>query len=266
MNAAYGFELDQSVPLPRRHSMSFLSTKLGQFTYFDLQLDHPVWGNKYVLDFGGNVGNILKDHNATIDHDKYWCIDVSLEAVYRGRKEYPQAHWIFYNRHNFAFNPRGIPALQVPDLGVKFDYILSYSVFTHIIEEEMLELVHFLSKFLADDGVFAFTFIDPHYKTWPTYDGNNLRWRLGKSRKDNPSLDIEQLLEKSKTAHTITFVNDRDVYIDNEVIPYYEVYEKKSFHTFYTAAYMQRLFPQARVLPPVNAEMQHCCMLRTVCG
>ena len=47
--------------------MSFLTTNLGQFAYFDLQLSHPPWRGRRILDFGGNTGNILKDPNSTIE-------------------------------------------------------------------------------------------------------------------------------------------------------------------------------------------------------
>jgi len=59
----------------------FLSTKTGQFTYFAQQLGASNWRGKNVLDFGGNVGNILRDANSTIDHERYWCIDVVPESM-----------------------------------------------------------------------------------------------------------------------------------------------------------------------------------------
>ena len=81
--------------------MTFISRRSGQFTYFALQLGESMWRGKDVLDFGGNIGNILKDPNSTIDEERYWCIDVGKEAVEMGRRSYPKSHWLSYNRYCF---------------------------------------------------------------------------------------------------------------------------------------------------------------------
>src|SRR4051812_7978452 len=107
--------------------MAFLSRKTGQFTYFALQLGEADWRGKYVLDFGGNVGNMLRDPNSTIDHERYWCIDVVKESVERGKETYPNAHWLHYDRHCFFFNPHGVPGLKFPDISQSFDYVVAYS-------------------------------------------------------------------------------------------------------------------------------------------
>jgi hypothetical protein len=35
-----------------------------------------------------------------------------------------------------------------------------------------------------------------------------------------------------------------------------------SYHVFYTAEFLQQEFPDAKMLPPTNGEMQGCCLLR----
>jgi SAM-dependent methyltransferase len=160
---------------------AFLSTKTGQFTYFALQVGEPVWRGKDVLDFGGNMGNILRDPNSTIDEEHYWCLDVVEDAVEKGRQAYPKSHWIFYDRYCFYFNPHGIRGLPLPDLDRKFDYIVAYSVFTNTTVTDMLQLETQLESILVPGGVLAFTFIDPNYFSWP--DRNNLQWRLELERK-----------------------------------------------------------------------------------
>src|SRR5262249_50398629 len=67
-----------------RLTMTFTSTRLGQFTYFSEQLRETMWGRKNVLDFGGNIGNILRDPNSTIDPERYWCLDVDKDAIEQG--------------------------------------------------------------------------------------------------------------------------------------------------------------------------------------
>ena len=114
----------------------FISTKLGQFTYFAQQVGEMVWHGKNVLDFGGNIGNILRDPNCTIDEERYWCIDVVRESVEQGRALYPGAHWLFYDRFCFFFNPHGVPGLP-PEIKREFDYIVAYSVFTNTPRSDM---------------------------------------------------------------------------------------------------------------------------------
>ncbi len=245
--------------------MSFISRKYNQFTYFNLQLGRPVWGGKKVLDFGGNVGNILKDPDSTIDQHLYWCLDVSRDAIEMGERAFPEAHWSFYNRYNFAFNPTGIEGLPIPETGQKFDFILSYSVFTHTGETEMIELVEHLRGMLERGGLLAFTFIDPHYETWPgRYDGNNLKWRLDRSKEEYPGLDVESLLERARGASFCSLVNHRDLYLEGEEIRHYQPRDQYYLDVFYTADHIKSLFPEARILPPINGEMQHCCLFESL--
>ena len=67
--------------------MAFFSTRSGQFAYFARQLGLRDWGGLDVLDFGGNVGNILRDPESTIDVGRYWCMDVIREAIGSSRSK-----------------------------------------------------------------------------------------------------------------------------------------------------------------------------------
>src|SRR5258706_12007971 len=121
--------------------MSFVTRNYGQFAYFDAQLGRPDWRAMKVLDFGGNTGNLLKDPNSTVEPENYWCIDVSRDAIETGRRQHPAAHFMFYDRYNFEYNPKGVRDLEIPDTGITFDCILALSVFTHTPKSEMLELI-----------------------------------------------------------------------------------------------------------------------------
>ena len=157
--------------------MSFITSNDGQFVYFDTQLRSPNWKGKSVLDFGGNIGNVLHHPRSTIDRDKYWCIDVSVDAIVAGKRAAPEAHFIFYDRYNFEYNPDGIRNLAIPTNGNRFDFVLALSVFTHSPKTEMIEMVNSLEGVLNEGGRLAFTFFDPNYFP-PGSNVSNLRYYL----------------------------------------------------------------------------------------
>ena len=243
--------------------MAFISGKMRQFTYFSLQFGERDWHGKDVLDFGGNIGNILRDPNSTIDEERYWCIDVGKEAVEMGRRSYPKSHWLSYNRYCFFFNPHGVPHLPLPDVEQAFDYIVAYSVFTNTLRTDMIELVDALQGLLKQDGALAFTFLDPHYYPWPkAFRGTNLQRRIKRDRGPDSAIDIRALTNKAKRANWCILVNGDDLYIDNEDIKTYEPDQQRSCIAFYSVRYMKTLYPHAAILSPVNEERQHCCIIR----
>ena len=247
-------------------AMTFFSTRLGQFTYFASQLGEPTWEGKTVLDFGGNIGKILQDPNSTIDEERYWCLDVVKDAIEIGKTAYPRAHWVFYNRYSFAFNSRGVPGLPIPDLRQTFDYIVAFSVFSNTTVTDMLQLVSQLEAMLAVKGTLAFTFIDPNYFSAPAKQnhGNNFKWRVDlEIERGNVSvIDGKKLLRQTQEADWFILVNGHDLYLESEAIRPYEPEEEKTCYVYHTEKYMKTLFPRATILPPVNNEMQHCCLIR----
>src|SRR5256885_9818571 len=150
---------------------AFISEVTHQYPYFSHQLGYPDWSSKKVLDFGGNVGNILLDPDCRIEPENYWSIDVSEDVIAEGRRRHPRAHFVFYDRYNFEFNPTGTVGLPIPDLGEEFDIILAHSVFTHASKAETLELAGQLAGLLAEGGKAAFSFIDPRWAPPPEWHG-----------------------------------------------------------------------------------------------
>jgi SAM-dependent methyltransferase len=242
--------------------MAFFSIKTGQFTYFSRQLGESVWRGKNVLDFGGNIGNMLRDANSTIDEERYWCVDVDSEAMERGRAAYPRAHWIVYNRYSFAFNPRGVRRLPLPQMGASFDYVVAFSVFTNTTVTDMLDMVSQLEGILSPNGALAFTFIDPYYFSSPAR--SNFQWRLDLEleRRHITAAQMKDIAGRSQGAEWFMLVNGGDLYIETQEIRHYEPEEQQSCYVYHTESFMRRLFPRAAVLPPVNGEMQHCCVIR----
>lgn len=243
--------------------MTFVVARTDCFKYFCEQLDEEDWRGKDVLDFGGSNGGLLRDPVTTIDEPRYWCIDIVEEALALGRADYPKAHWLFYDRYSFYYNPRGVPNLGIPDPGQRFDIIAAYSVFTSTRAAEMLTLVPQLEALLAPGGRLAFTFIDPHFHSWPaSYPGSNLQWRLEKQRSEGAEIDIPVLLARARGASCCTLLNDTDLYVDDEEIPAYPFADQKTSHVYYTTERMAALFPRATIRRPANNEMQHCCVIR----
>jgi SAM-dependent methyltransferase len=244
--------------------MAFLNVKDGTFTYFSIQVGEQDWSNKDVLDFGGNVGALLHDPANTVDEARYWCFEVQKEATEMGRAKYPRAHWIYYDRYNFYFNPRGIPDLPIPDTGQKFDYIVAYSVFTSAQQADLMSMVSQLSRMLKPNGLLAFTFIDPNYHSWPgVYPGNNLQWRLEKIRRvEGIDVDVMALVERAQGARWCVLINDHDLYVNTNELPFYPPEKQETCHLYYSCEYMATLIPMAEILPPVNKEMQHCCVIQ----
>lgn len=134
------------------------------YSYFDSQLSQPAWEQMNVLDFGGNVGNLLKDPKCKLPARNYTCLDVDQAPLEQGRELFPEARWIYYNRFNAVYNNQGNDQEQLPHFEEKFDVILAFSVFTHTPESEMLLTVRDqLIPLLRAGGRLAFTFIEPLY-------------------------------------------------------------------------------------------------------
>src|SRR5918912_3053089 len=217
------------------------SIKLGQFAYFNKQLDYPDWNGKAVLDFGGNAGNLLLNPDCTIRPENYYCLDVLREVLEEGRKRFPHAHWVHYNRYNCSFTPEGFDDLPIPEMGIRFDMILAYSVFTHTTREEMHNLVEQLRARLVPGGVLAFTFIDPHFQAWPeTYEGNNLQWRLEKFHQTNPAVDVDGLLEQSRGAAWCALVDETQLFVNGNGVWTNEAQTCMTYDVYYTEEFLQR--------------------------
>jgi hypothetical protein len=242
--------------------VAFFSIRKGQFTYFSLQVGESIWRGKTVLDFGGNVGNILQDPNSTIDEERYWCLDVVKDAIDAGRLSYPKAQWMLYNRYSFSFNPHGVKGLPLPDMGRKFDYVLAFSVFTNTTQTDMLDMVGQLEDVLAPGGTLAFTFIDPYYISSPGQ--SNFQWRLEleRERGNISTSEMNDLAQRTKCAKWFMLVNGGDLYLEREDIRPYKPEEEKTCYVYHTEEYMKTLFPRAAILPPVNNEQHHCCIVR----
>ena len=240
--------------------MSFITRNDGQFVYFDTQLRSPNWKGKRVLDFGGNIGNVLHHPRSTIDQDKYWCIDVSRDAIAAGRKAAPTAHFIFYDRYNYEYNPDGIRRLAIPINGDRFDFVLALSVFTHTPRSEMLELVRNLEQLLNHGGRLAFTFFDPHYVP-PGSDVSNLKYYLEMRVPDLSETAIDTQVAGVRGARWCA-VRNGELEIESERPEDLRGNPEGGYLAFYQPEYFQSLFPHGEIRILVEPfSRQHCCVI-----
>ncbi len=242
------------------------ATRETQFAYFDEVLGHPDWRGRTILDFGGNWGIFLRRAEG-VDHGDYWCLDVHEPMLERGRHEFPRAHFVHYDRFSAEYNPDGVPGLPVPDLGIRFDFILAFSVFTHHYPSEMLEQVAALRRMLAPGGALAFTFCDARYDcalTDPSLQpGSDVRKNLYRVQVHTPR-EIEELVARAELARWCIAV-DGELYGE----PGEELSRRErrgrpweSYCVYFTTETMQSLFPDATIHAPVAPEWQHCCVVR----
>jgi hypothetical protein len=122
---------------------------LDSYTYFN-RINSNI-NNGFLLDYGSNYGMFLDSSKGQFNHTLYTGIDIDDSSLVEGRKMFPTANFIHYNGFNCTYNPTGIKGLR-PILDKKFSNIISYSVFTHTTEDDMLDSVKWLYDQLEVDG------------------------------------------------------------------------------------------------------------------
>jgi SAM-dependent methyltransferase len=156
-----------------------------------------------VLDFGSNCGNLLK--SSRIDPGQYTGIDVDAEAIDEGKKLFPDATWLWYNRYNPVYNPYGTQ--EYPSLGTEYDLVVSYSVFSHIEVNDMLDLLEFLYSNLSNTGKILFSYCNVN-------NGQCVEWFRNRRIEcdEIPNEDIVYLIDNKvskeipeKCNHFVTF-------------------------------------------------------------
>ena len=251
-------------------TQNFISKVSIQFEYFDIQLNHPDWKGKKVLDFGGNIGNILLNPNCKIEEENYCCLDVSESVIEEGQKRYPLANFVFYNSYNLSFNPSGILDLPIPDLGDRFDYVLAYSIFSHMEENEMMKKIEQLLSYLNIGGVLVFTFLVPDFNGSDHFQDfqniSNFEKRL--MRLNDGKLD-GSLVEKSKNAQSLVLVNEKNLYLNGEQYSHIARDEGDTLFTYFSPEYLKSILdceikspPSSPYYPMYPAELQHACIIK----
>lgn len=107
------------------------------------------WQNLSILDWGGSKGNLIRSSNGKILPKNYTSVDVDLEAITLGKKDYPEADWIYLDLYNPMYNPAGTASIQLPK---KYDIIFSFSIFSHTSFEYFIETINTLKTYLTPNG------------------------------------------------------------------------------------------------------------------
>lgn len=128
---------------------------------YNLYNKHIDFSNKKILDFGGSFGNLIRSADGIIESKNYTAIDVDNEAISLGKKNYPDATWIYSNEYNPVYNPEGIEKLKLTE---NYDLIWAYSIFTHTSYEDFKEHIKLFKQHLNTDGQIAITFTNQNNK------------------------------------------------------------------------------------------------------
>ena len=132
----------------------------------------------------------------------------------------------------------------------------------------MLELVQQLHGLLAPGGIIAFTFTDPRYDRFLSDpklpSGTDVRKILEWRQAQNPSLEIESMVEAARQSKWCLVIDDKLYVEPSNELSNQERQGKPwdSYCSYFTADYIGSLFRGAKVCPPVSPEWQHCCILR----
>lgn len=116
----------------------------------------PDWTSKRVLDFGCNVGHLLKTAGDKLPHSNFVGVDIHKESIEIARGLMPNATWVHFNGYNPTFNPGG-ERDALPELDGKFDVIVVYGVFTHCCLTEIHKWLAYLRSILSPGGVIIFS-------------------------------------------------------------------------------------------------------------
>jgi SAM-dependent methyltransferase len=102
-----------------------------------------------ILDFGCETGRLMQYWQPS--RQEVWGIDLNADAIKWNRENLPP-------ELNFLVSP---PHPHLPFVDGYFDFILAYSVFTHIGPEYLFWLLE-LRRVLSPQGVFYMTILDEH--------------------------------------------------------------------------------------------------------
>jgi SAM-dependent methyltransferase len=121
---------------------------------------HPDIVQGTVLDYGSNSGTFLKSAGSQFIEKNYTGLDVDKSAIEFGQREFSQARFVHYDTFNHMYNFSNTSTCSIP-ITDRFDTVISYSVFTHTTEADMLTRIDELYGLLNVGGKLLFTYLNP---------------------------------------------------------------------------------------------------------
>jgi hypothetical protein len=94
-----------------------------------------------------------------IKEENYTSIDITLDCIEAGKKEFPNAEFIYYNCYNYMYNHNGYYFEKFPEIK-NHDYIFSYSVFSHTDLITMINSIRWMLSLNPKKIIFSYLDID----------------------------------------------------------------------------------------------------------
>lgn len=162
--------------------MSYIVSRKPRLNIFQAALGIEDWRGAKILDYGGNMGNILQDgiEAKQINPADYTCIDVDKKALTYGQECFPEATWIHYDRFNEVYNVNGKEYLKFPFGDKTFDIACAYSLHSHCSYEAFTFDLQELKRvsYTVATSIVEFNFIETlRHKRSETYEKLALEWR-----------------------------------------------------------------------------------------
>ena len=198
--------------------MPKVSYNLDSYAYFEHFCPHIAKGT--VLDFGSNYSTFLDSSKGKFPQQQYTGVDVDEQALAVGRQQFPQATFVHYDGYNQMYNPQGKE--HFPVLDYTYDTIVSYSVFSHTSEEDLVFMISRLHQHLNPGGTMLLSWLD-------SYDKMTTLFFYKKRVQQFGSCDV---IPKA----------DRVYIVDNKVSATAE--EGESLLTFYSKQYLSNLLSE----------------------
>lgn len=141
-----------------KQSINFI--KIAITTYHSLTCRSLSQGN--VLDFGCGWGRLIRLLYKYVPSEKIYGVDPWDQSIQICRDTKLQGNFSISD-----YLPRNLPTPE----NIKFDFIMAFSVFTHLSEKSALISANTLKNYLTDDGVIAITIRPVEY--WGRISHNN---------------------------------------------------------------------------------------------
>jgi len=119
--------------------------------------------NMRILDWGGNVGYLLRDGMASneIHPSNYTCVDVDQVVLELSRLEIPEANWIFRPVASTIYSSLEQDLEDIELIDNYYDFVFAYNVFNHTLNSRYLDDLDKLLAATKPGGKLLISFVSP---------------------------------------------------------------------------------------------------------